>query len=82
MGYSPQGRKESDTTNRLNFTFIFRVCKHSLCIFTVTHLYKVCLPIGEGKGYPLQYSGLENSMDYVVSGVANSQTRQNNFNFT
>ena len=22
---------------------------------------------GEGKGYPLQYSGLENSMDYVVS---------------
>ena len=23
---------------------------------------------GEGKGYPLQYSGLENSMDCVVSG--------------
>ena len=23
---------------------------------------------GEGKGYPLQYSGLENSMDYVVHG--------------
>ena len=22
---------------------------------------------GEGKGYPLQYSGLENSMDYTVS---------------
>ena len=22
---------------------------------------------GEGKGYPLQYSGLENSMDYVYS---------------
>ena len=21
---------------------------------------------GEGKGYPLQYSGLENSMDYIV----------------
>ena len=29
---------------------------------------------GEGKGYPLQYSGLENSMDYTVLGVANSQT--------
>ena len=27
---------------------------------------------GEGKGYPLQYSGLENSMDYVVHGVAKS----------
>ena len=25
---------------------------------------------GEGKGYPLQYSGLENSMDSVVHGVA------------
>ena len=27
---------------------------------------------GEGKGYPLQYSGLENSMDYIVHGVAKS----------
>ena len=24
---------------------------------------------GEGKGYPLQYSGLENAMDYIVHGV-------------
>ena len=31
-------------------------------------------PPGEGKGYPLQYSGLENSMDCVVHGVAKSQT--------
>ena len=29
---------------------------------------------GERNGYPLQYSGLENSMDYIVHGVANSQT--------
>ena len=29
---------------------------------------------GEGKGYPLQYSGLENSMDHVVHGVAKSRT--------
>ena len=29
---------------------------------------------GEGKGYPLQYSGLENSMDCTVHGVAKSQT--------
>ena len=28
---------------------------------------------GEGKGYPLQYSGLENSMDCIVHGVAKSQ---------
>ena len=26
----------------------------------------------EGKGYPLQYSGLENSMDCVVYGVTKS----------
>ena len=29
---------------------------------------------GERKGYPLQYSGLENSMDCIVHGVAKSQT--------
>ena len=28
----------------------------------------------KGKGYPLQYSGLENSMNCVVCGVAKSQT--------
>ena len=27
---------------------------------------------GEGNGYPLQYSGLENSMDFIVHGVAKS----------
>ena len=26
---------------------------------------------GEGKGYPLQYSGLENPMDCIVHGVSN-----------
>ena len=29
----------------------------------------------EWKGYPLQYSGLENSMDCIVHGVAKIQTR-------
>ena len=29
---------------------------------------------GEVKGYPLQYSGLENSMDWIVHGAAKSQT--------
>ena len=36
---------------------------------------------GEEKGYPLQYSGLENSMDYTVYGVAKSCTRLRNFGF-
>ena len=34
---------------------------------------------GEGNGYPLQYSGLENSMDCIVHEVAKSQTRLSNF---
>ena len=32
-----------------------------------------------GNGYPLQYSGLENSMDCIVHGVAKSRTRLSNF---
>ena len=37
---------------------------------------------GEGKGYPFQYSGLENSMDYIVHGVARSWTRLSDSLFT
>ena len=41
---------------------------------------------GEGKGYPLQFSGLEDSMDrtawqVIVHGVAKSQTRLSLFHF-
>ena len=36
---------------------------------------------GEGKGYPLQYSGLENSMDCIVQGVTKSQTQLSDFHF-
>ena len=36
---------------------------------------------GEGKGYPLQYSGLENPMDCIVHGVAKSQTQLSDFHF-
>ena len=31
-------------------------------------------PPEEGKGYPLQYSGLENSMDRIAHGVVESRT--------
>ena len=33
----------------------------------------------EGKGYPFQYSGLENSMNCIVHGFVKSQTRLSNF---
>ena len=36
---------------------------------------------GEGIGYPLQYSGLENSMDRIVHGVAKRWTRLIDFHF-
>ena len=36
---------------------------------------------GEGKGYPLQYSGLENSVDCIVHEVTESQTQLSDFHF-
>ena len=35
--------------------------------------------LGEEKGYPLQYSCLENSTDYIVHGIAKSQAGLNDF---
>ena len=37
---------------------------------------------GKRKGYPLQYSGLENSMDCIAHRVAKSRTRLSDFRFT
>jgi len=36
---------------------------------------------GKGKSYPLQYSGLENSMDCIVHGVTKSRTPLIDFHF-
>ena len=36
---------------------------------------------GEGKGYPLQCSGLENSMNCIVHGDTKSQTQLSDFHF-
>ena len=35
----------------------------------------------EGNSYPLQYSGLENSMDCVLCGITKRWTQLNNFHF-
>jgi len=45
----------------------------------MTHSQEKKLIETEGKGCPLQYSGLENSMDCIVHGVAKSQTRLSDF---
>ena len=36
---------------------------------------------GEGNGYSLQYSGLKNSIDCIVHGVAKSRTQLGDFHF-
>ena len=36
---------------------------------------------GGGNGYPLQYSGLENSTDWIAHGVAKSWARMSGFHF-
>ena len=36
---------------------------------------------GEGKGYPLQYCALKNSMDCIVHQAAMSQTQLSRFHF-
>ena len=36
---------------------------------------------GKGIGYPLQYSGLENSVDCIIHGVTKSWTRLSDFHF-
>ena len=37
---------------------------------------------GEGNSYPIQNSGLENSMDYIVHGVPKSWACLSDFTFT
>ena len=70
IGYSPWGRKKSDTTERLHSPPV-------VSDFTSLTSYIIT---GEGNGNPLQYSCLENPMDRgawhaVVRGVAESQTQ-------
>ena len=38
-------------------------------------------PPGAGNSYPLQFSGLENSMNCIVHGVAKSRTQLSDFHF-
>ena len=87
------GRKESDTTEPLNWTELnwcnhmgFSGCsdgKESVCnageLGSIPGLGR---SPGEGNGYSLQYSGLKNSVDSIVHTVAKSWTWLSNFTFT
>ena len=86
-GYSPRGYKELDTTERLHFTSLLLSSgssegKASACnagdLGSIPGLGR---SPGEGKGCPLQCSGLENAMDYTDHGVTKSWTRLSDFHF-
>ena len=47
-----------------------------------TWIWSFSWEVLQGQYYPLQYSGLENSMDHIVHGVPRSQTWLSDFHFT
>ena len=78
------GHKESDRTEWLNWTeeMVNSVGKESACnAGDPGSIPGLGRSPGEGKGYTLQYSGLENSTDCIVHGIAKSRTRLGDFHF-
>ena len=71
-----QQRHFPSASMEMHPSLIAQLLKESACsagdLGSVSELGR---PPGEGNGNPLQYSGLENSMDCVVHGVEKSQTR-------
>ena len=81
VGYSLQGRRESDMTEQLHFTSSGSDGKESACSAGDPGLIPGSeRSLGEQNGNTLQYSCLENSMDrgawcVTVHGVTKSQTQ-------
>ena len=85
-GYSPRVCKKLDTTERLSLLLLgftdISVSEESACnAGDPGSILGSGRSAGEGNRYPLQLSGLENSMDCIVHEVAKSQTRLSNFPF-
>ena len=82
VGYSPRGRKELDTTERLHLT---SEVKASACnAGDLGSIPGSGRYLGEGNGNPLQYSCLENPMDggawwATAHRVAKSRTQLSDF---
>ena len=87
VGFSPWGREELDTTERLHFPFSLSCIGEGHGARTI--LWKMSgaqVHNGEGNGTPLQYSCLENPMDggawwSAGHGVARNWTRLSDFTF-
>ena len=83
MGYSPWGRKESGTPEQPSFSLLpqwFSGKESAGQAGALSLIPGLGRPPGEGHGYSLQYSCLENSMDKVawqatVHGITKIWTR-------
>jgi len=79
-GYSqPKDRMPSPALKAGSFTtgtsLVAQLGKESTCnVGDLGSIPGLARSPGEGKGYPLQYSGLEKSMDCVVHEITKSQT--------
>ena len=74
VGYFPWSCKESDMTEKLHFKCTGfpggSASKESTCsVEDLGVIRGLGRSAGEENSYPLQYSGLENSMDCIVHGV-------------
>ena len=66
----------------LSFLFQIMVSEKSACnVGDLGLIPRLGRSPGEEKGYPLQYSGLENFKDGIVHGVAKSRRRLSGFRF-
>ena len=82
LGWEDPWRRESLRTPVFLEFPCGSVSKESACnVGTLGSIPGLGRSPGEGKGYPLQYSGLENSMDSVVHGVAKSRIQLSDFHF-
>ena len=84
VGYNLWGRKELDMTEWFHFlpfiteSFFCGLAGKESAYYEgdLGSIHGLGGFLGEGRGYPLQYSGLENSMDCIVHGVAESDMTQ------
>ena len=67
----------------LNLVYYFVWTEEPNTCFVWAYVWPTIINPGEGKGYPLQCSGLEKSMDcvFVVHGVTKSGTQLSDFHF-
>ena len=87
LGRKAMTNLDSMLKSRDIITLLTKICIVKTMVFLVAMYQslgwsqRISWSPGEGTGYPLQYSGLENSMDCIVHGVEKSLTRLSNFNF-